>query len=228
MSKKPSQVKGRIWALLVYPESAPTGWRELLKQQGVQGFISPLHDKDINEKTEEEKKPHWHVCLVFSGPTNLSVVKEISSQLNGPAPQRARDVKGLYDYCSHKNNPEKYQYDEAEIESINGFDISRYVTSKSTGEKLLVRRAINALIRKEGICEYCDLIDRLEELDDVDMLEVAMSSTMHYQHLLTSRRWRYQIGVQPPQLDVEIIKQLVNEELKKYGIQDKISREIED
>ncbi|WP_258033015.1 replication protein, partial [Campylobacter concisus] len=130
----------------------------------MQGFISPLHDKAVKEETEEEKKTHWHVGPVFSGPTSSAAVSEISKQLNGPAPQRARDVKGLYDYCSHKNNPEKYQYDEAEIECFNGFDISKYVTSKSTGERLQLRRAINALIKKENICEYCELIDRLEEI----------------------------------------------------------------
>ncbi|WP_103573785.1 replication protein [Campylobacter concisus] len=220
MAKKPSQVKARIWALLVYPESAPEGWRERLKQSGVQGFISPLHDKDVKEETEEEKKKHWHVGLVFSGPTSLAAVSEISKQLNGPAPQRARDVKGLYDYCSHKNNPEKYQYDEAEIECFNGFDISKYVTSKSTGERLQLRRAINALIKKENICEYCELIDRLEEIDDVDMLEVAMSSTIHFNTLLTSRRFRAsQVVSQVTQLDVKAIRKIVNEELKN-GIQD--------
>ena len=220
MAKKPSQVKGRIWALLVYPESAPVGWRELFKQSGVQGFISPLHDKDIIEETEEEKKAHWHVYLVFSGPTSLSAVSEIAKQLNSPAPQRMRDVKGCYDYCTHKNDPQKYQYDEAEIECFNGFDISKYVTSKSTGERLQLRRAINALIKKENICEYCELIERLEEIDDVDMLEVAMSSTIHFNTLLTSRRFRAsQVVSQVTQLDVKAIRKIVNEELKN-GIQD--------
>lgn len=220
MAKKPSQVKARIWALLVYPESAPDGWRERLKQSGVQGFISPLHDKDVKEETEEEKKKHWHVGLVYSGPTSLAAVSEIAKQLNSPAPQRMQSVKGLYDYCSHKNNPEKYQYDEAEIECFNGFDISKYVTSKSTGERLQLRRAINALIKKENICEYCELIERLEEIDDVDMLEVAMSSTIHFNTLLTSRRFRAsQVVSQVTQLDVAAIRKIVNEELKN-GIQD--------
>ena len=220
MAKKPSQVKGRIWALLVYPESAPEGWRERLKQSGVQGFISPLHDKDVKEETEEEKKPHWHVGLVFSGPTSLSAVSEISKQLNSPAPQRMLNVKGLYDYCSHKNNPEKYQYNEAEIECFNGFDIAKYVTAKSTSEKLQLRRAINSLIFKEEICEYSELMARLEELGDVDMLEVAMSSTMHFQHLLTSLRYRAKDAAQM-ELEIELrFARRLNEELRKHGIQD--------
>lgn len=220
MAKKPSQVKGRIWALLVYPESAPFGWRELLKQSGVQGFISPLHDKDVKEETEEEKKKHYHVGLVYSGPTSLSAVTELSKELNSPAPQRMQSVKGLYDYFSHKNNPEKYQYDEAEIECFNGFDIAKYVTAKSTSEKLQLRRAINSLIFKEEICEYSELMARLEELGDVDMLEVAMSSTMHFQHLLTSLRYRAKDAAQM-ELEIELrVARRLNEELKKHGIQD--------
>ena len=51
MSKKTSN-KGvsrtRNYATVVYPESAPNDWIEVLTQQFVPCFISPLHDKDVN------------------------------------------------------------------------------------------------------------------------------------------------------------------------------------
>lgn len=49
MGKQQNEDDGRrrSWATIVYQESAPDGWRELLSDCHLKGFISPLHDKDI-------------------------------------------------------------------------------------------------------------------------------------------------------------------------------------
>ena len=47
----------------------------------VPGFISPLHDSDINADGEP-KKPHWHVILTFKGLKSYEQVKAITDQLN--------------------------------------------------------------------------------------------------------------------------------------------------
>ena len=46
----------RNWSWIVYPESAPENWRSLLDETGEKWIESPLHDKDINETTQEIKK----------------------------------------------------------------------------------------------------------------------------------------------------------------------------
>ena len=45
--------KGRTrnFATVVYPESAPDDWQEILSQQFVPAFISPLHDKEDRKST---------------------------------------------------------------------------------------------------------------------------------------------------------------------------------
>lgn len=53
----------RNWSWIVYPESAPENWRQLLDETGEKWIESPLHDKDINETTDEIKKPHWHIII---------------------------------------------------------------------------------------------------------------------------------------------------------------------
>lgn len=224
MSKKSSQVKGRIWSFIVYPESAPMDWRDQLRATSAPGFISPLHDKDIVEgSNDEEKKPHWHANLVFGGPTSLSVVSEIAKKLNSPSPKKMLSVKGLYDYCTHKNNPEKHPYDPSDIEVFNGFDISKYIDNKTTGEKLVLKRKINKIIIDEGIFEYGDLIQYLEEVDDPDLLDVAMSSAYHFKALLDSMRYK-DIRVRDmkcldEQMSLDdIIKNKIEEALKQHGI----------
>ena len=46
---KLSNQKGRAWAFVMYPESMPSNYYELLEQTGLPFAISPLHDKDIEK-----------------------------------------------------------------------------------------------------------------------------------------------------------------------------------
>ena len=49
----------RNYATIVYQESAPAGWLDILDELHIPAFVSPLHDKDLN-KEGEIKKAHWH------------------------------------------------------------------------------------------------------------------------------------------------------------------------
>ncbi|WP_225354628.1 Rep family protein, partial [Ligilactobacillus murinus] len=60
MTKKDD--RARTWTFIVYPESAPENWRDLLDEYHVPWVESPLHDKDINPDGTV-KKAHWHVIL---------------------------------------------------------------------------------------------------------------------------------------------------------------------
>ena len=55
--------RARNWSWIVYPESAPENWRTLLDEMGEKWIESPLHDKDVNETTNEIKKAHWHIII---------------------------------------------------------------------------------------------------------------------------------------------------------------------
>ena len=78
MSEKNTSGKGRTrnFATVVYPESAPENWQDILSEQFVPAFISPLHDKDINP-TGEPKKPHYHVVIMFDSTKTSEQAKEI-------------------------------------------------------------------------------------------------------------------------------------------------------
>ena len=41
-------IKSRTWGAVVYPESAPDNWIEILEETRIQFAVSPLHDKDVN------------------------------------------------------------------------------------------------------------------------------------------------------------------------------------
>lgn len=185
MDKK-SNVKKRNWAFVLYPDSAPENWLEIIQKSGLQGAISPLHDKDLND-TGEEKKAHFHIILIFSGPTSFNVVNNFTSSLNQRIPQPLESVRGYYRYLTHKDNPDKYQYNERDISVFNGFDISDFV-ELSKSEVLQIKKKIQQFIRDNKIYEYCDLMDVLLDNDMIQEYDVASSNTYFFEKYISSRR----------------------------------------
>jgi hypothetical protein len=187
-------IKKRNWAFVLYPESAPADWRDRLQKTGLQCAISPLHDKDINP-TGDPKKPHYHVILVYSGPTAFNVVKRLTEDLRQPIPQALEQVRGYYRYLTHEDNPEKAQYDKKDIETINGFDIREFV-EMTKSEVIRYKREIQAFIRDNYLTEYSDLMDALLDAGEVmaDHYEVAANNTLFFDRYLSSRRYKVEKG----------------------------------
>ena len=97
-------VKKRYWAMVLYPESAPINWLEILQNTGLPCAISPLHDKDINADNTP-KKPHFHIILCYENPTTYKNVKEnICDLLNQPIPQPLESIRGYYLYGQDNDN----------------------------------------------------------------------------------------------------------------------------
>lgn len=72
-------LKKRKRGAVVYSESAPEGWEEILKLKGISWARSPLHDSDINP-TGEPKKAHYHIILSFPGLTTDKTVNDIKQR----------------------------------------------------------------------------------------------------------------------------------------------------
>lgn len=180
-------VKKRNWAFVLYPESAPADWREQLQLTGLQCAISPLHDKDVNADGTP-KKAHYHVIVCYSGPTSYNVVKGLTDSLNQPIPQALEQVRGYYRYLTHKDNPDKYQYSESEITTINGFDIAEYV-EMTKSEVLAIKQELTNLIREKDIIEYQDFMDYISDNLDKSRFDVASSNTIYFNTYIKSKRF---------------------------------------
>lgn len=119
----PENGKGRTrnYATVVYPESAPENWQELLVQQFVPAFISPLHDKDENPGGEL-KKPHHHVMIMFDGVKTVEQAQEVFTAIGGVGCEVVKSIRGYARYLCHLDNPEKVQYKEDEVRCLCGAD----------------------------------------------------------------------------------------------------------
>lgn len=178
--------KNRHWTFLVYPESAPENWKDILIETGLPFAVSPLHDKDINADSEQ-KKPHYHILVCFSGPTTFMKVNKLCAELNSPIPKRVLSIIGIYRYFTHKDNPEKYQYLEEDITTYNGFDIKDY-NQLTTSQTLAIKKSLQQIILQNHILEYCDLMDYLLDNELNDYYQVASNNTMFFDRYISSKR----------------------------------------
>lgn len=182
------KIKKRNWAFIVWPDSAPTNWRDLLQDTGLMFAISPLHDKDINA-TGESKKAHYHVIMTYEGPTTYNNALTVAKLTNANTVQPLEQIRGMYRYFTHIDNPEKYQYNDKDITTINGFDINNYIEMTYT-EVIKYLAQIQQLIRDKKFIEYADLCDYLLDEDLKELHEIALNKTTFIKAYIDSRRYK--------------------------------------
>lgn len=179
-------VKKRNWAFILYLDSAPANWRDILQETGCQFAISPYHDKDLNPDGTL-KKPHYHVIVCYDGPTSYNVILRITKLVNATIPQPLEQIRGYYRYFTHLDNPEKYQYSQDDISTINGFNINNYIEMTYTEVSMIIK-SLQDLIRSKNILEYCDLLDFLIDEDLREFWDVARNHTFLLDKYISSRR----------------------------------------
>lgn len=155
---KQVDLKSRYWASILYEDSAPKNYKDILSNLGLQCVISPWHDRDVNEGTGEIKKKHKHVLYIFDGPTTYSKVQKLSTVLNGSIPIIQASAKGAIAYWIHKNNPEKAQYDVKDIELVN-IDSLNDVIELTEEDIRAIWKHIYQMVNKQNVMEVGDIMD---------------------------------------------------------------------
>lgn len=191
MAEKNSSGKGRTrnYATVVYPESAPENWKDILSEQFIPSFISPLHDKDINP-TGELKKPHYHIVIMFEGVKTKEQAIEVFSKIGGVGCEVIQSIRGYSRYLCHLDNPEKAQYNQDDVRSLCGADYSGTIglvtdKYKAIGEMIDYCKE-NNIYSYSVLLEYC----RMERFDWFRVL--CDNGTVVMKEYLKSRTWTNQ------------------------------------
>lgn len=181
-----SNARKRNWAFIVYPESAPDNWRDILTEQLVPGFISPLHEDDI-DPNGEPKKPHWHVLLLFRGLKSPDQVKEITDLLNATVPQPCKDIRAYARYLCHLDNPEKAQYSPADVINLSGADYLEMIKSAADTDTALGE--MMDWLDDQGIYSFAAL-SRFARSERPDWFRVITSSRSYFlSQYCKSKQW---------------------------------------
>lgn len=181
----------RNYATVVYPDSAPPEWQDMLAQQFIPAFISPLHDKDTNP-TGEEKKAHYHVVIMYEGPKTKEQAQEVFKLINGVGCEKVNSLRGYARYLCHMDNPEKYQYPQEDVRCLCGADYSSTIGLPTDKYK-----AISEMIdfcEDNNIVSYSDLLMycRSEHFDWFRVL--CDNGTVVVREYLKSRLWTLEHG----------------------------------
>lgn len=184
-TKKPA-ARFRNFATVVYTDSAPENWIQILSEQVVPAFISPFHDKDVNP-TGEPKKPHYHVMIMFEGKKSIEQAKEIFDTINGVGVEKVNSLRGYARYLCHLDNPEKVQYSVDEVQCLAGTD---YINTIG-----LATDKYNAISEMIDFCEIYDVYSYRELLiycmnNRSDWYRILCDSgTYVIREYLKSRHW---------------------------------------
>lgn len=188
MAPKKSSGAGRTrnFATVVYPESAPENWQDILSECFVPAFVSPLHNCDTNP-TGEVKKEHYHVIIMFDGVKTRDQAQEIFSQIGGVGCEIVQSIRGYARYLCHLDNPEKFQYDQDQVRSFCGADYPGTIglvtdKYKAIGEMIDFCQA-NDIVSYATLLEYC----RMQRFDWFRVL--CDNGTVVMKEYLKSRDW---------------------------------------
>lgn len=159
MSEKKSTSDNRVrnWTFVLYEDSSPDNWRDILDEMHIEWIESPWHDKDINGNGEPKKK-HKHILLLFPGKKSYEQIKEITDSVNSPIPERCHNARSMVRYMAHLDNPEKAQYQVSDIIAHGGVDLAEMLRPSSSGRYSMIREMID-YVRSSGITEFQDLMD---------------------------------------------------------------------
>ena len=174
------------WTFLIYKESAPENYLEILEELHIPFILSPWHDKDINKETGEFKKAHKHGVLFFESLKSYTQVSELlTEKLNTPSHvEIVMSPKGMYDYFIHAENPDKTLYNIEEIESGCGFELDKFLIEHNSG---LFLETVIDVITENDFTEFEDLV-RYARFNDNSLLGLIIERTYFFTKFLDSRR----------------------------------------
>lgn len=182
-------VKARNWRFVIYPDSLPENWQDIIRDTLLPIAISPLHDKDVTAEGEL-KKPHYHGILCYGNTTPKTKIQSILKPLNGPQEIKTADkLKMAYRYFVHADDPDKAQYDFKDILHFNGFCLEDYVELSRSEEMALVREIVT-YVRDNNIYDYSDLLEICFDQGLDQYFDFAYSHTIFFTGYIRSRRER--------------------------------------
>ena len=197
----PLTKRSNKWAFLLYKESAPENYLDILEEMQVPYILSPWHDQDVDKKTGELLKAHKHGALFFDSLKSYTQVSELLAEnLNTPKKvQIVLSPKGMLDYFTHAQNPDKTPYNAEDIESGAGFDLDQFLVEQQSGR--FINEVID-LINDYNFTEFQDLVIYARH-NDPRLLTLIMNRTYFFTKFIESKRYRASRHIK----DVTIIDQ---------------------
>ena len=187
-NKKNTSGSGRTrnYATVVYEDSAPENWKDILSEEFVPCFISPYHCNDINPNGEK-KKPHYHILIMFDSVKTSEQAQEIFSKINGVGCEKVNSLRGYARYLCHLDNPEKFQYSTSEVISFCGADYLDTINLVTDKYKILSEMI--DFCDKYNVCSFFALSKYAFTYNDSWKRVLADNGSVFMREYLKSKQW---------------------------------------
>lgn len=186
---KQRNARSRCWATIIYPESAPKNFRDLIQEDGSYGFLSPLHDKDKKEDGTL-KKPHYHFLLIQ--PNATVAPKVFFESIGGVGAERIASKEGYALYLCHTGETDKEQYDPADVQKFGiGPDYQLVIkgrTGATKDEIMHEMKECRRFIAENSIYSFRILCDVIDTDPDLAKWEVLINSSSYCRVLIEYMR----------------------------------------
>lgn len=163
MSNTKGAGRTRNFATVVYPESAPENWIDIIRDSHINCLISPLHDSDLNPDGSP-KKPHYHVLIMFDSVKTLEQCEEFTKSFGGVGKEKINSIRGYARYLCHLDNPEKAPYNPNDVINI-GYEDYQELISLPTDKYGAIREMMQYCY-SEGITNFSDLLMYASEYNE--------------------------------------------------------------
>lgn len=176
----------RVFAFIVYEDSAPEDWIDRIREYHVPFFISPYHDRDIRPNGEV-KKAHYHVMMYFDGPKSMKQVQDISNQASGVEVKAVVSPTGYARYLCHLDDADKAQYSIKDVKAYGGID---YLEKIDT-----IEEKFNGIAEIQDFCNYyqvysfAKLCDYARDCNQAWYRALTTTCAVYFREYLKSKKW---------------------------------------
>lgn len=183
MDNKPREppTKSKYFCAVLYPDSKSYDIDNVIKalaKEHLTFAVSPIHDQDV-EEDGSPKKGHYHLLLIYSSATTLNNIKRWFKVCGLPesdlhSVRVCASGVGYYRYLTHKDNPEKAQYNDNDIRIFNDFDELFKKFSKSASDKI------------DDLVRIFQIVDELNTISFHSLIQYLMLNERVLFKMLTS------------------------------------------
>lgn len=175
--------KSKYFCCILYPDSSTYDVDKIIKSLAGEHLtfaVSPIHDRDL-ENDGSLKKGHYHLLLAYSSATTLNNIRGWFNSCGMPESE-LHSVRvcasgvGYFRYLTHKDNPEKVQYDDNDIRVFNDSDELFKKFSKTASDKIADKVRIFQIVDELHTISFHCLIQYLM-LNERDLFKMLTSSS---------------------------------------------------
>lgn len=178
----------RNFATVVYPESAPENWLDILRDLHIPAFISPLHDSDLTDNGKEHKKAHYHVMTMHEGKKSIDQVKEIYKTFSGVGCEVVQSLRGYARYLCHLDDPNKAQYKINQVVSLGGANYTDLIGTMA--DKMSCITEMVDFINENDIDSFYELVNHSRNFHS-EWFDCLMNSGSYFiKEYIKSRTWK--------------------------------------